>query len=98
VRALDPLSRDKERAVADWIGIGPVVDGHARLTVACQPIASRSKPASVVAVDVVIDARGLSPAGMGDSPRAGHPRQLRRRRVAREATAPGGDGEGGPAR
>jgi len=58
VRALDPLSRDKEpRVVADWIGIGPVVDGHARLTVALQPVG-----ATVAAVDVVIDAGGLFPS------------------------------------
>src|SRR5262245_58557615 len=64
VRALDPLSRDKEpRVVNDWIGVGPVLDGHARVTVACQPIASRSKPANVSTVQVSIDVadRELSP-------------------------------------
>ena len=63
VRALDPLSRDKEpRVVADWIGIGPVVDGHARLTVACQPVASRSKVATVAAVEVSVEQGGQSPS------------------------------------
>jgi VWFA-related protein len=63
VRALDPLSRDKEpRVAADWIGIGPVVDGHARLTVACQPVASQSTPSTVASVEVSIEPGGQSPA------------------------------------
>ena len=56
VRALEPLIRNTEpRVVDDWIGVGPVIDGHARVSVACQSMASRPKDKSVAAVEVSIE-------------------------------------------